>query len=134
VSVDDAGLDGGTTLRNGSGENELSFSSTRVPLAGEEWQARVDVSAHPGARATLVLVSERALGGRATPFGELLVDVVSRPPLFTSLVRTSGASDVHVFTLPSALAGRSFKLQALILDREGNALTNAIDLVVGEGE
>jgi hypothetical protein len=119
--------------RNGSGRNELFFVSANPPLAGERWEARVDLSGHPGARASLVLVSDRALVGTRSAFGELLVDVVSRKPLFTSLVQTSDATDVHTFAIPAELAGRSFALQALILDREGGTLTNALDVVIGRG-
>jgi hypothetical protein len=117
-------------LRNGSQVNEVCFASACTPRAGAQWQVLVDVSAHPRARASLVLVSERALGGRATPFGELLIDVVSREPLFTSLVRTSGTSDVHALTIPVEWLGRTVSLQALILEQEGGALTNAVDLRV----
>jgi hypothetical protein len=123
--------DGRATVRKGSEVNERCFSGAGPPRAGGEWQAWIDVSAHH-ARASLVLVSERPLRGRATPYGELLIDIVKREPLFTSLVHSSGATDVHTFSIPPALLGRSFSLQALILERRGGTLTNAIDIVVGQ--
>ena len=119
---------GGASLRNGSGVNEVSLSSAWTPRAGETWQAWVDASAHPRVSASLVLVSERALAGRVTPCGELLVDVVARPPLATSFLASSGATDVHVLPVPAELVGRSFSLQALILDAGRSALTNALDV------
>ena len=68
-----------------------------------------------------------------TPWGELMIDLAAREPLFTSVVRSSGANDVHAFSIPPELAGHTFSLQALILEREGGTLTNALDLVVGPG-
>ena len=122
---------GAVSLRNGSGVNEFSLSSASVPLAGEEWQVWVDVSAHPQARASIVLASKRAVQGTPSVFGELLIDVRSRQALFTSLVVSHGAADVHALSLPAELLGRSLSLQALVLDGRGSALTNALDLVVG---
>ena len=124
---------GGTALRSGSRATELAFVSARTPRAGEEWQAWVDVSTHPTASASLVWMSDKPLSGRATPFGELLLDLYTRKPLLTSVVRSSGATDVHSFLIPLEVFGRSFSLQALILDEGRSALTNALDLVVGEG-
>jgi hypothetical protein len=124
---------GGTALRSGSRATEVAFVSARTPRAGEEWQAWVDVSAHPTASASLVWMSDKPLSGRATPFGELLLDLHTRKPLLTSVVRSSGATDVHSFSIPLEVIGRSFSLQALILDEGRSALTNALDLVVGEG-
>ncbi len=122
---------GGASLRNGSDVNEVGFVSAGTPLAGEQWQAWVDVSAHPGARGSLVVVCDRALAGSPSPSGELLVDLVARKPLFTSLVSSGGATDVHRFSIPLGALGATVSLQALILDEQGSSLTNAIDLVVG---
>ncbi len=121
---------GEVVLRNGSGRNEACLVSSAPPRAGEEWRVWVDVAAHPGARSSLVWVSESGLAGRATPHGELLVEL-GRASLFRSTVVSGGGIDAHVFALPPGLAGRSFSLQAAILDGSGPSLTNAIDVVVG---
>ena len=121
---------GGSSLRNGSGVNEVSFFSACTPRAGAEWQAWVDVSAHPDARASIVMVSARPLTGRPSPFGEILIDVLSRRPLFTSTRPSGGATDVHAFPIPAEVLGLSFSLQGLILGPSRNALTNAVDITV----
>ncbi len=118
---------GGARLRNGSDVNEIVFVSAGTPVAGEDWQAWVDTSAQPAASVSLVVVSVRALEGKASPFGEILVGKA----LFTSLVPSSGGTDVHSMPIPLAALGRSFSLQAAILGQQGMVLTNAIDLVIG---
>jgi hypothetical protein len=129
---EDARVDDAATLRNGSGVNELALTSACAPRAGEEWQAWVDVSAHPGARASLVVVSERPLRGTPTLFGELLIDVVSKKPLYASLVHSSNLTDVHEFSISRDALGIPLSLQALIIDGKRSTLTNAIDLVIGK--
>ncbi len=131
-SVDCPRLAATARVRNGSNLDECGFISLSAPLAGEDWRAWVDVSLYRDARASLILVSDRALEGTPTPFGELLIDVLTRPPLYTSSVVHSGATDRHGITIPSELVGRSFSLQAVLLTDRGGTLTNAIDLVVEE--
>jgi len=123
---------GGVKLRNGSGRNEACFLSSSAPRAGEEWEAWVDVSAHPMARASLVLVSEASLRGHVSSYGELLIDLLGRGPLLTSRLVSTGRTDVHTLAIPLGLAGQSFSLQALILDEKGWSLTNAMDVVVDD--
>jgi len=120
----------GTRLRNGRGANPAIFVGAGV-VAGAPWTAYVDVSARPDARASLVVVSTRALEGTPTPFGELLIELLPRP-LLTSLAASGGAVDVHALPLPGAdaLLGRTLHAQAAILG-ERLAWTNAVDLLLG---
>jgi hypothetical protein len=111
--------------------NEPCLGSASAPRAGEEWRVLVDLFAHPRASASLVLVSDRALEGVPSRFGELLVDAAPRRALRTSFVVSREAVHVHEFSIPAVVLGRSFSLQALILEEHGSVLTNALDVVVG---
>jgi len=112
-------FDGGARLRNGSGANEVSFLNACSPRAGEEWLAWVDASAHKEASASFVWVTERPLAGWRSPFGELLVDVVSKQPLFVSRIHSQGGTDVHAMRIPREALGLTFSLQAVVLDEQG---------------
>jgi hypothetical protein len=81
-------------------------------------------------RASFVWASTAVLAGRASPHGELLIDL-RRAPLFRSARLSTGGADVHALALPPGLAGHAFTLQACILDAAGPSLTNAIDVLVG---
>ena len=54
--------------------NEFALVSAGSPRAGGDWEVWVNVSAHPEASASLVWVTDRALPGKRSPFGELLAD------------------------------------------------------------
>lgn len=113
-------------VRNGSHTNPDCLFSLETPVLGRPFTLSVFA---PGANnASLLLVSDRALLGLATRFGELLV---APPLLFTSTAPTSGLFSDHVFPLPPdlGLVGLALKTQALVLRPASQYFCNALDLV-----
>ena len=72
-------LDDGTypqaDMRNGTGVNELKYTSTNVPFVGQTWIAEIDAEHHEGASMTVIVAFDRPHAGLQTSFGELLVGV-----------------------------------------------------------
>jgi hypothetical protein len=117
-----------SVFRNGSGMNRACLMSLSPPVLGTSWQLQVDVSVHPGATLTAVIVYSAPDSGTFLPAGEVLVDLAS-PRLARSL-RPPGL--LHIFDLPadSRLIGLHSSTQALIVGG-GAELCNAEDQVLG---
>jgi len=76
-----------------------------------------------------LLISDAFGTNRATPAGELLIDLTAPHLLATSVVVSPSGTHSHAIALEprAALLGRALHAQVLILADEP-ALTNAIDL------
>lgn len=118
------------TPRNGSGVNNLCFTSLTVPRLGTSWDAQVAHSQHPGATFTLILVYAAPATVPIPGVGELLV---SGPLRFSSVVVSSGTADTHSTSVPNniSLVGVTASSQGIVLGGGVLELCNAIDLVVG---
>jgi hypothetical protein len=115
--------------RNGSGVNLDCFRSDR-PRLGEPWHAEIDAAPFPGLRETIVLVSDRALSGTPSPFGELLI--ATDRAFFQSTMQALDGVHRHTLTIPASpgLVGRRAHAQAVLIG-ERVQLSNALDLVLG---
>jgi hypothetical protein len=123
--------DAAAVPRNGSGTNDLCFTSLSAPVLGSSWMAEVDVSAHAGASFVYVLGYELGYVGFPLSFGELLVDVGSTNVLALLGVPLAGlATVVQIVPNDMALAGYLVSTQAVIFGG-GLELCNAYDLTLG---
>jgi len=131
-------LDDGTypqaTVRNGSGLNELTYTSTNLPFIGQTWIAEIDAAHHDGASMTVIVAFDRPYAGLRTSFGELLVGLrgLGGRQVFRSVADSGGGMAVHANPIPDelALVGHRAYTQGVILGRSIELL-NAIDLRVG---
>ncbi|HED66889.1 MAG TPA: hypothetical protein ENJ09_15205 [Planctomycetes bacterium] len=120
-----------STFRNGTGINASCYFAT-APVLGEQWDATVTHSGHPGATFTAVEVYAAAGTGPIVAGGEFLVDLGSQR-LVQSLQTATGTQDVHSFSIPAdtSFAGTTLATQGVILGGAGYELCNAYDIVVG---
>jgi len=117
----------------GSGVNRMCFTSTQPPKLGTNWSAELEVGQHPGALSVYVFGTDVPLvPGRATPFGELLVNPFGRTQL--NFVQALDGGDTQTITVPiprePALMGRTCYAQASILGGRAE-LCNALRLIIG---
>ncbi len=117
-------------VRNGLGVNRACYAAV-PPGIGKSWSATVDVSAHPGATLVSIAGYGSPLAGRASHYGELLVDSAS-PRLFRSYAIPIGGMASYSYLVPAnpCLAGRTIYTQAVILGGRAE-LCNAVDLTIG---
>jgi len=118
------------TVRNGSGVNPLVYSST-APILGQSWTGTLDVSGHPGAGLTFLLIRSGGSPGSPTPYGELLLNP-SSAFILNSSAPSAGGQALHTLPFPSnlSLEGVQVATQCVILGGFPE-LTNAVDLRLG---
>lgn len=115
--------------------NPRVFEAVSLPVLGEDWVSRVDLSDHPGVVATLVAVSTGEHDFR-TPIGGLLLDprVIVRRDV--ALRDGNRNETVHAFRIPkdTSLAGMELASQAALVSADRATrlrLTNGIRLRLG---
>ena len=124
--------------RHGSGTNAVRLTSLSLPVLGETWNAELDCAAFGTGLATLD-VRATALGGRPTPYGELLI---AGPLVQRTVSPFAGEARTLGWDLPNdlALCGLELHAQGLCSGttfargktvRRSAWLSNAIDLVLG---
>jgi hypothetical protein len=119
-----------TTIRNGSGSNDMCFFSA-APVLGSNWSSTVTHSGHLGATFTVIGMYLGGTSGIMTPGGELLLDL-SSTKLLTSVLPATGVSNIHSFLVPNdaTFVGLAFTAQAVIFGG-GCTYCNGHDYVVG---
>jgi hypothetical protein len=118
-------------MRNGSGVNPLVLGEHGQPTLGQPWTLTLDCAHHaPGLAA--VAGYERPLPARASPAGEVLVDLTSRRFFLLSAAHV-GAPVSFTRPIPpaAALLGMQLHVQGLVTGAPGPRLSNALDVVIG---
>jgi len=115
------------TVYQGSGVNPAILTSN-PPALGTTWTADVDVSALPGATATLLLIHADRAEGTFVGAGEILLDLAS-PFFLRSTAGIVGSLSSHSFAIPNdpLLAGNRAYVQAVVLGAAAQA-TNGLEL------
>lgn len=123
------------TLANGTGINPVLMTTHFGPAVGKTWIVEVDASTVPSAAISQLFVYERLGAPVLSSFGEILVDLGSRP-ILTSTV-TGSVEFRHEILIPSDpfLVGFTAASQVALLSAPPGSrfltLTNAEELLVG---
>ncbi len=118
--------------RDGYGVNPRILSTEAPPRAGARWDVTLDCTAQLPGIATIV-GSSRAVFGRMTGAGELLIDPSPGARVFTLTLPHAGDAQTASVTLPADLSFCDFALyvQGTCATATEATLSNALDLVVG---
>ncbi len=122
----------GWAYRNGSGANPFILTSLRRPVLGTTWECELDCAGHSPSSGFIAgfLAPGSGLFIRA---GEVLVDIRSTH-LFSQVAAHGGGAVRFSLPLPPdlLLCGLGISVQGACLGRPGAALSNAIDLTLGQ--
>jgi len=122
------------TPYNGSGLNPLCMQSQAPPVLGSPWGVVIDALGHPGgAGLSGVLCYAGSSQGIVLAGGELLVELTS-PFYGSSLLVSTGVSDLHPIPIPAGVAflGRMGTCQGLTFrDGTGVRFCNAENVTLG---
>lgn len=121
----------GLQLRNGSGVNPVIYTSTELPLIGQDWNATVDTSTLGSAGVTQAIFFAAGLPGVPTSFGELLVDPTGGALASTTVF--SFGTAIHTLPIPAdpSISGTLLASQVITFFGTTQTLTNALDLTLG---